>query len=154
MDDRNWMMLLSEEHQVGRVMKTNQYTEQFGLRLSEREATELVRERIEVLQEQQRVEFRQGILEKLIFAFCDSAYIQQNDYAETIGRLQEIFYLYKNESLDEWTDDELISLMRNAFEEECQGSLDYLEETYLEYFSRKVRSGNRGLTGRENEDEV
>ena len=127
MDDRNWMMLLSEEHQVGRVMKTNQYTEQFGLRLSEREATELVRERIEVLQEQQRVEFRQGILEKLIFAFCDSAYIQQNDYAETIGRLQEIFYLYKNESLDEWTDDELISLMRNAFEEECQGSLDYLE---------------------------
>ena len=34
----------------------------------------------------------------------------QENYADTLMRLQDIFYLYKNESLDELTDDELLEL--------------------------------------------
>ena len=102
------MQQLSEKNEITAVLNTNQYTERFGLVLSEEEAKLLVQERFESLKEQQRVEFGKGILDKLIYAFCDSAYIFQDNYVDAITRLQEIFYLYKNESMDELTDDELI----------------------------------------------
>ena len=89
-----------------------------------------------------------GVIEKLIYAFCDSPYIYQENYADTLSRLQDIFYLYKNESMDELTDDELIEYMRKSFDETCQGSLDYLEETCLEKFARNIRRSTRRFMGR------
>jgi len=83
------------------------------------------------LREQQRVEFGEGILPRLIFTFCDSPHIYQQNYVETLLRLQDIFYLYKNECMDELTDDELLDFMKKAFDGECEGSLDYLEDHLL-----------------------
>lgn len=116
--------------------------------MSEEDVQELMVSHMECLKEEQRIEFGGGITDKLIFAFCDSDYIYQENYVDTIGRLQQIFYLYKNESMDELTDDELIDLMRNAFDTECHGSLDYLEQTYLEKFAREVRANTRKYIGR------
>ena len=62
-------------------------------------------------------------------------------------RLEEIFYLYKNEMQDELTDDELLHLMREQFDELCFGDLDYLEGTCLEKFAEAVRAGYRGFRG-------
>lgn len=50
--------------------------------------------------------------------------------------------------MDELADDELIEYMREAFDEACQGSLDYLEETCLEKFSRNIRSSTHKFIGR------
>ena len=94
------------------------------------------------------VEFGKGVLEKLIYAFCDSSYIYQENYVDTLSRLQDIFYLYKNESMDELTDDELIEYMRKTFDETCHGSLDYLEETCLEEFARNIRRSTHKFIGR------
>lgn len=153
MKEEYLLSLLSEKNQMVCVMDTNQYTQRFGLMLSEQEAELLVKEQTEVLKEQQRIEFGKGVLEKLIFAFCDSNFISQDNYAETIQRLQEIFYLYKNESMDELTDDELIEFMREAFDGKCQGSLDYLEDTCLEEFAREIRSNTHRFIGRYKVDE-
>ena len=153
MEEKNWMQQLSEKNEITAVLNTNQYTERFGLVLSEEEAKLLVQERFESLKEQQRVEFGKGILDKLIYTFCDSAYIFQDNYVDAITRLQEIFYLYKNESMDELTDDELIDYMKDAFEDECQGSLDYLEDTCLELFAREIRERTRKFIGRYRIDE-
>ncbi len=49
---------------------------------------------------------------KIIYEFCDSDFIDQNNYVDTIIRLQEIFYLFKNEMQDEITDDELLHIMK------------------------------------------
>ena len=117
----------------------NQKTERFGLSLTQEEAKLLVERKMECFKEQQRVEFRETILSKLIDTFCDSPYISQSDYVDTISGLQEIFYLYKNESLDVLTDDELLEFMKEAFDGKCQGSLEYLEETVLEEFARNIR---------------
>lgn len=141
MEERDWALLLCEQTALEQIEKTNRYTERFGLVLSREDATYLQQERVKQLQEQQRVEFGVGILPQIIFAFCDSAYIFQENYVETLERLQEIFYLYKNESMDLLTDEELLGYMREKFEGECQGSLDYLEDTVLEQFTRLVRSG-------------
>ena len=153
MKEEYLLSLLSEKNQMVCVMDTNQYTQRFGLMISEQEAELLVKEQTEVLKEQQRIEFGKGVLEKLIFAFCDSNFISQDNYAETIQRLQEIFYLYKNESMDELTDDELIEFMREAFDGKCQGSLDYLEDTCLEEFAREIRSNTHRFIGRYKVDE-
>ncbi|MGN0155373.1 MAG: DUF6323 family protein [Lachnospiraceae bacterium] len=153
MEEKDMLWQISESSQLVKLTATNQYTNRFGLTLSDEDALMLVQERRDILKEQQRVEFGEGILPKLIFAFCDSAYIYQENYVEMIGRLQEIFYLYKNESMDEVTDDELISYMKERFEGECMGSLDYLEDTCLEEFARNIRRKTQKFIGRYSKDE-
>lgn len=140
--------------QLADIIKINEYTRQFDLILTEDDVNTLLCERSESLKEQQRVEFGEGILKKLIEAFCDSSYIYQDNYAETIGRLQGIFYLYKNESMDEVTDDELIEYMHKCFEEECQGSLEFLEDTCLEEFARNIREKTHKFIGRYSKGET
>lgn len=147
MDD-TYMLLLSEQNQRNLIQKTNEYSTKFGLSLSEDDIKELTTKHKEALSLQQRVEFGEGILPKIIFAFCDSDFLYQENYAETIAKLQDIFYLYKNESMDELSDDELIQIMRTAFDGECQGSLEYLEETCLDQLARNIRSNTRKFIGR------
>ncbi len=146
-EKENWLFNLSMETQLAKVLETNQYTEKFQLKLTTADAKMLMEERKEELQKQGRVEFGEGIMNKLIYAFCDSAYIYQDNYQDSLLRLQEIFYLYKNESMDECSDDELIDYMKNAFEGICQGDFDYLEDTCLEEFAREIRRRARGFIG-------
>ena len=154
MDSKDWLEQISSQNQIQNVLKTNSFTAKYGLELSEEEAELVVRERWNSLKEQQRREFGEGILSKLIFEFCDSPYINRDNYAETLISLQEIFYLYKNESMDLFTDDELIEYMKNAFDNECQGSLEFLEDTVLEKLGRWARENSKAYFGSRREDEV
>jgi hypothetical protein len=122
-------------------MKTNEESKENGLTLTKEDATALVAARGDTLREESRVEFGDSISPKLIRIFADSSFINQEDYAETIAHLQEIFFLYKNESMDMVSDDELLGIMKNAFENESGGDLEYLEGTALEAFARNVRAG-------------
>ena len=137
----NYLQKLSENYQVGQILKTNETSKENGLTLTEEEAKALVAARGDTLREERRVEFGDSISPKLIRAFADSSFINQEDYAEIIARLQEIFFLYKNESMDMVSDDELLGIMKNAFENESGGDLEYLEGTALEAFARNVRAG-------------
>ena len=127
------------KQELARVMECNRHSEQFGLALTEEQAQELMVHRKDTLKENRRVEFGEGILPQIIENFCDSQYIDSSTYVETLGRLQEIFYHYKNESMDELTDQELLEFMRQQFEEVCFGDLEYLESTCLERYARKIR---------------
>ena len=137
----NYLQKLSENYQVGQILKTNETSKENGLTLTEEEAKALVAARGDTLREERRVEFGDSISPKLIRTFADSSFLNQEDYAETIARLQEIFFLYKNESMDMVSDDELLGIMKNAYENESGGDLEYLEGTALEAFARTVRAG-------------
>ena len=139
MENTNWMALL-ENAQIQKVMETNQYTEKFGLALSERDAQLLAQERKNTLAEQKRVELGESILPSIIYEFCDSAYIDQDNYVDSLIRLQEIFFQYKNEMLDEISDEELLHFMKEQFETICFGDFDYLEGTCLDIFAQAVRA--------------
>lgn len=141
MKEEEWLDTINHKGQMEKLIKTNDYTKKFGLILTEQDAALLLKERKEILKNQERVEFGEGILEKLIFAFCDSPYFIQDNFTDSLGRLQEIFYYYKNESLDEFTDDELIEMMKDQFDGPCQGSLDYLEDTGLARIAKDARFG-------------
>ena len=137
----NYLQKISEQYQVNQIMKTNEESKENGLTLTKEDATALVAARGDTLREERRVEFGDSISPKLIRAFADSSFINQEDYAEIIARLQEIFFLYKNESMDMVSDDELLGIMKNAYENESGGDLEYLEGTALEAFARTVRTG-------------
>lgn len=140
----DWMILMQDKHQLSNVVQTNETTERFGLSLTEQDAKAILAERKKTLMDQKRIELGEGIVVKIINEFCDSAYVNQGNYVETIIRLQEIFYLYKNEMQEEITDDELLHLMKEQFENICFGDLDYLENTCLSDFAKAIRAGYRG----------
>ncbi len=146
------LMMGSEKNQLEQVINCNDFTQKFGLRLSSEEALELLKNKNAYLKGQERVEFGESILNKIIFTFCDSPFIYQDNYVEMIEGLTEIFYIYKNESMDELSDVELLEYMKGCFDGKCQGDLDYLEGTCLEAFCRNVRGkGHRLMVEDENE---
>lgn len=144
MDAYQIMLNAGKEKEQKSIVSCNDITAQFGLVLSAEDAIALQESRNESLRTHQRVEFGAGILEKLIYAFADSQYINQSDYLDTLIALQEVFYLFKNESMDLLSDDELISFMEEQFEGVCYGDMEYLSGTCLEIFVAAVRAGYDG----------
>ena len=148
MAEDDGLLKMQTEYQLQALLASNQETDTYGLCLSREDAQMLLCEQKNILQKQRRIDFGGGILQKLISIFCDSPYFLQESYAEALQRLSEIFYLYKNESLDELTDDELLSYMKEKFDGECGGDMDYLEGTALAEFAREIRSRTRKYIGR------
>ncbi len=133
------MILLQQQNQLSKMIEANQTTKQYGLMLSEQDAKLILKSQRYALKQEERIEFGEGVIPKIIYEFCDSDFIDQNNYVDTIIRLQEIFYLYKNEMHDEITDDELLHFMKEQFESICSqairaGYRDYItSEGYGEY---------------------
>jgi hypothetical protein len=140
--EENWLLVL-QQTRVGKLLETNQVTQRFGLSLTEDDVRLITEARQSTLREARRVELGDSITPKIIYEFCDSAYLCQGNYRDTIIRLQEIFFLYKNEMQDEITDDELLHFMKEQFETICYGDLDYLEGTCLANFAQAIRAGYR-----------
>ena len=143
--EENWLLVL-QQTRVGKLLETNQVTQRFGLSLTEDDVRLITEARQSTLREARRVELGDSITPKIIYEFCDSAYLCQGNYRDTIIRLQEIFFLYKNEMQDEITDDELLHFMKEQFETVCYGDLDYLEGTCLANFAQAIRAGYRGYS--------
>lgn len=143
MDNKFGLSILDiqKNQAINELAKCNDLTAEYGLYLSNRQIECLVEGRFDALKNNGRIEFGQGIMKKLIETFCDSVYICQQNYVATLLELQELFYYFKNESADELSDDELIGYMKNYFEEECQGSLEYLGGTSLDKLCRDLRCG-------------
>lgn len=112
----------------------------YGLTLTEEDITELVELRGQALRNTGRVEFGGGILPKLIRAFCKSPYVDPNNYAATLGDLQDAFYYFKNESGDLFSDDDLVDFMERVFNGAAHGSTEVLATISLEELCRWARN--------------
>lgn len=149
MHEYHWLTEVTQQQQLQKILDSNQKSEAYGLVLTEEDARQLLAGRKEVLQQERRVELRQSILPTLINTFCSSPYLYPQNYVETLLRLQEIFFCYKNEMMDELSDEELLLLMREQFDGVCFGDLEYLEGTCLDIFAQAVRAGYGGCNARE-----
>ncbi|MDQ7095386.1 DUF6323 family protein [Desulfosporosinus sp. PR] len=128
---------------ITEIVDCNKTTSRYGLILSRSEAQELVTTRSEALNNYGRIEFSGGVISKLILKFSDSPFLTKHNYAATLNELLETFYYFKNETLDEISDDELIALMKHYFDQRCRGSLELLQNRELEILARNVRYGLR-----------
>lgn len=130
-----------QKHDVDKIMKCNEITKAYGLTLTGEHAVELVQTRISSLSANRRVEFGGGVIDKIIKEFCNSSYICMLNYTDTLHELIEMFYYYKNETLDLISDDDLIKYMKKAFNGVCKGSLELLAGRELAKLARNLRYG-------------
>lgn len=130
-----------KQTEMANIKKCNEYTSKYGLVLSDNQISNLLERRNETLKETNRIEFREGIVGKLIKEFCDSPYINQENFAQNLYELIEIFYEYKNETMDLITDDELIQFMKKSFNGRAQGDLEYLSGTIMYKMRENLLSG-------------
>ena len=137
----NYSYNLINKQTADKILRCNDFTAKYGLMLTEKQALDLAKARVYSLKENGRVEFGTGIIDKLIKEFCDSPFIHNSDYAETLQGLIDAFYYFKNETLDRLSDDALIKYMKKAFDGPCQGSLELLLGTELERLARNIRYG-------------
>jgi len=142
---------LLERQVFNEIIKCNDILIEYGLKLNEEDVKEIVTTRNRALEKSGRIEFNGQIITKIIISFSNSPYISQYNYSDTINELVEIFYNYKNETLDYISDDELIEIMKEHFDNYCQGSLELLEGKVLYKISDNIRRGVKDYTNFDNE---
>jgi hypothetical protein len=79
---------------------------------------------------------------KIVGAFCDSPYLLQDEYEETLRTLTDAFYTYKNETRDLLTDDELLGRMRARYDA-YEGSLEAVTGMPVKAFFERGRPNER-----------
>lgn len=145
---------LLKNYDLSDILKCNDVTKNYGLTLTQNQAHQLVKTRGVSLKRNGRFEFSNGIIEKIITEFCDSPYISTHNYTETINELIDIFYQYKNDSLDLMGDDELLSFMHKSFDGVCEGSLELLSDRELERMARNLRFGRPFDYDEDDDDDI
>lgn len=131
--------LIIQKQATYEIEQCNNFTADYGLVLTHVQAVELIETRTYALNANGRIEFGGGVIDKIIKEFCDSPYISMHNYAETLHDLIEMFYYYKNESLELISDDDLIKFMKDKFDGVCQGSLELLSGRELAKMSHNLR---------------
>ena len=69
----------------------------------------------------------------------------QNEYADVLAELINIFYDIKDESLDMLSDDEVINFMYDFFENESGGDIEVMRNRDMEYLCRQIRNTANGI---------
>lgn len=133
----------STSKQVNEIMKLNEETTAYGLKLSRQEIVQVLEVRNDLLKGYGRIEIGTDVINKLIKSFYTSSYIQQDSYMTTLMELQEIFYCMKNETEDNLSDDEIIEMLKDFFENYCKGSIELLQGREIESFARNQRIKNQ-----------
>ncbi|NTW27794.1 MAG: hypothetical protein HGA39_00285 [Coriobacteriia bacterium] len=124
---------------VHELESCNTTIECYGLSLSSADIQALVVGRLEALRESERVEFGGGVTKALVLAFAGSPHVSQSTFAQQILELQDLFYEFKNESLEQVPDDELIGKIRSLFDDVAEGDMECLAEALFDGLGRHIR---------------
>lgn len=135
----NNLLINNQETTVNEIIELNKTTEKYGLILTKEQAIDLVNNRNIILKEIGRIEIGGGILQKLIYKFCDSSYIYKDEYLDILEELTNIFYEYRCEFDGKLTDEQIIKYMKNKFDNSCNGSLELLKYKELEYLKEHLK---------------
>lgn len=121
------------------LIELNKKSCEYGLILNEKDADMIIQSGKDALISTQRIEFGKSIITEIIEKFMKSSYISQENYAETIADLIDVFYNAKEESMDILTDSEIIDIMFNFFENESGGSIEILQNRDMDSLCKKIR---------------
>lgn len=139
MEFQNLILPEAEKNEIAHTLACNDKTYRYQLTLTSGDVRELLASRREKLRELELVELKEGILPRLVEVFADSPYLFQDSYVNDLDSLQYLFYRFKNGR----TDEEMLELLRNAYDNVCQGSMNLLVQ-YLEGLEQEAqRSGKK-----------
>lgn len=120
------------EKREAEIVACNQTSKQYGLTLTQEDAHELDVQHAELLAKHDRVEFGASAVVQLIDGFASSPYLLQDNYAPTLGDLQEKFYELRAEAGVDVFDDEIVDGMRLLFDGDAGGAIELLSTCTLE----------------------
>lgn len=114
------------------ILKINEESSAYGLILTPNDVEDIIKSRGYTLKTYGRIDLNMDVTKKLINKIYKSQYTDKDDYVETINDLQDIFYYLKNETLDKISDDEIIDLI-SEFYEETSGRIDNIQNLVEKY---------------------
>ena len=114
------------QKEISKIIECNEFLEKYGLKITPEDVKVIVEKRNEALKKSGRIETSNEIVSRLIKEFCDSSYISNENFLETINELIEAFYYYKTETKNKISDEELIKFMREHYEKTVNGDVSYL----------------------------
>ncbi|WP_188456457.1 DUF6323 family protein [Virgibacillus oceani] len=127
------------EKYIDELLKVNKKTTEYGLILTRDEIKNMILVRDRVLKDHGRVELGVEVIKELSEVFCTSPYVENVNFVPTLNELQEIFHYVKNETEDRISDSLLIGIMKENFDDTCNGSIEMLK-SFLEEFQEQFRS--------------
>ena len=133
---------LSAARQARELLACNDTTSTYGLRLTPQQAQALLNTRSAALRKTGRVELGGSILQKVVLTFCESPYLMQESYEETLHQLVDAFYYFKNECRDRLSDREVLDGMKRLFDGVAQGATEHLAGVPVEALTDLDRKGD------------
>ena len=135
------MNIAKREQQIDEILEMNDQSSQFGVMLTANQAIQILEARNRFIQSIGRIELGVEASKLIIAYFCNSSFINQDDYVNILAELHEVFYYMKNETEDKIGDDELIRIIKDCFEKDCGGSLELIKGK-LQIFADDFRKKN------------
>ncbi|MBC5995358.1 hypothetical protein EAI30_07190 [Romboutsia ilealis] len=123
--------------QKNEILNLNNESQGYGLVLSKEDVDEIINSRNDTLKYYGRIELDIDVTKKIIENLYTSQYTEKDDYVELINDMQEIFYYLKNETLDEISDIEIITIL-DKFYNGYSGRIDNVQEE-AERFAKEFK---------------
>lgn len=124
------------------ILKINEESSVYGLILTSENVEEIIKSRGYSLKTYGRIDLNMDSTKKIINKIYISQYTDKDDYVEIINDLQDIFYYLKNETLDKISDNEIIDII-GEFYEETSGRIDNVQNL-AEKYALDFRLGRMG----------
>ncbi|KHS57761.1 MAG: DUF6323 family protein [Terrisporobacter othiniensis] len=124
------------------ILKINEESSVYGLILTSENVEEIIKSRGYSLKTYGRIDLNMDATKKIINKIYISQYTDKDDYVEIINDLQDIFYYLKNETLDKISDNEIIDII-GEFYEETSGRIDNVQNL-AEKYALDFRLGRMG----------
>ena len=146
--------MLSKAHEkyiARELLLLNDVTREYGITLSKKDCNEIAECRSELLKDTERIEVGAGAVTKIIELFCESGYINQQNFKDTVEGLLECFYTIKTETDDKVSDEVALRFLKYLFEVEAGGDVAKLYDS--EAFDLFVERGRFNLPATQEDDE-
>lgn len=124
--------MLSQVHNkyiASELIQLNDITREHGIVLSKKDCAEIAECRAELLKDTERIEVGAGAITKIIETFCESGYINQQNFKDTVEGLLECFYTIKTETDDKVSDEDTLKFLKYLFEVEAGGDVAKLYDS-------------------------
>lgn len=129
----------------------NNTSSRYGLTLTKEDMQALEKQHIELLKQNERVEFGTSSIVQLVEGFASSPYMQQDEYAQNLADLQECFYELRSAAGPDVFDDEIIDGMRLLFDGDAGGAVEMLANCSLEAVLEAYDTNTGSLEERQRE---
>ncbi len=108
---------------ANQLLALNKTTKQSGIVLTKSDCAEIAQCRGELLVQTERIEVGAGAVSKIIEMFCDSGYVDQRTFKDTVNALLECFYEIKTQTDDNLDDEAVLGFLLYMFENEVGGDV-------------------------------